>query len=336
MSIWLLSYLYSEYGKESKRALFHCQIMNRTTNITLANYGIGFSIKTSHIFFLLILFLLFGTTRALSFELTDGNIYTSSNWSMTVRQHTIDGTYVDSYTVPPNIGSEVRGLAFGPDGLLYMVLVADMDFVVVAIDSDGIINSTYTGSGYISGNLSYGKIAFGEDDQFFVAGTNNLISFTIGSPLGTVVFTTNQVFDVEFLPTGTLLVLSAYEIHEITKTGDILRTINPSISLTDARGIEYNPLTNDIFVNMLGHSGNFLQLMKIDANTGLVLKQITFNYGDDMFLTSDSKLIVGSRSELPTIFDLNLNQIGTLPNEQRMFVTQKPFSPDILFKDGFE
>ena len=61
---------------------------------------------------------------------------------------------------------ELRGIAFGPDGLLYAVMVhfADSGFQVLALDSSGTVHQTYRMDGiYLFGGGSYGKIAI--DDQ---------------------------------------------------------------------------------------------------------------------------------------------------------------------------
>jgi WD40 repeat protein len=261
---------------------------------------------------------------ALAITFTPGDIYTSNYSSSAIIHQNSAGVYVDSMTLSPAYGSEVRGLAFGPQGWLYAVTQQNLGFGVVAIDSTGTVRESYTGSTYVGGNLSYGKIAFSSNGQFFVTGQNSLIAFTPGIATGTTVYSNNQVFDVDALPSGNLLVLSAYQLKEITPTGSVVRTITPNISLGDARGVEYNPATNDIYISMLGYSGQSFRLMRLDGTSGTVEKNESFWYGDDMFLTSDNKLIVGSRTQAPGIFDLDLNRTGTLTAGQQMFVTQMP------------
>jgi hypothetical protein len=250
---------------------------------------------------------------------------------LTIDHYTPAGSYIDSFSLPPSIGSEARGMAFGPEGWLYVVVVAGSDFGVVALDSSGSVKATYKGPGYVEGNLSYGKIAFGKNGQFFVGGADNLVAFTVGSPDGTVIYTNNQIFDVKGLPSGNLLVLSAYQLQEITTTGSVVKTIIPDtiISFVDARGVEFDPLTNKIYVTMLGYTGQFFQLMRFDGDTGHLEKSVYFWYGDDIFLTSDDRLIVGSRTQVPAIFDLDLNQIAVLNGGQQMFVTQMPLAASV-------
>jgi hypothetical protein len=70
--------------------------------------------------------------------------------------------------------------------------------------------------------------------------------------------------------------------------------------------------------------------VKLDGTTGQVKKQVTFVGGSDLFLTADSRLLVGSSSQLPGIFDLNLNQIATIHGGSQMFVTQAVPEPSTL------
>lgn len=265
------------------------------------------------------------TVQAMS--LTPGDLYSSNYFSNTIYHYNSAGAYIDSLTLPSGSGAETQGLAFGADGLLYAVRNrgANSGYDVVAIDGNGMMQNMFSGSGYIGGNISYGKIAVADNGQVFVAGGNTLQAFSPGTVTGSTIFSGNQIFDVEILPTGNLLVLSAYGLNEITPSGALVRAITPSIMLTDARGVEYDPLTGDIFVTVLGNSGSgFFRLMRLDGTSGQVEANVYFWYGDDMFLTADNRLIVGSRTQAPGIFDLNLNYMGSLSAGQQMFVTQMP------------
>jgi hypothetical protein len=227
-------------------------------------------------------------------------------------------------TLSSTYGSQVKGLSFGQNGLLYAVTARDSGFGVVALDKNGAVQETYAGSSNITGDLGYGKIAFSKNGQFFVAAGANVVAFTPGTSFGSSIYTNNSVIDVVSLPSGNLLALSAYDLKEITITGSVVRSIIPSISLSDAQGVEYNPATNDIFVTMNGYTSQHDRIMRIDSSTGQVEVNNYFWYPSDMILTSDNRLIVGSRTQAPGIFDLNLNQIGSLTANQQMFVTQMP------------
>lgn len=279
------------------------------------------------LFFLIVLVhaVLHAQSAYAAFTFVPGDYYTSNYSSNTITQYNTAGDVVGSLTLPSSYGSEVRGLTFGSDNLLYATLVTNTGFSVLALNSAGVTQQTYSGNIYVAGNLSFGKITV--DGQYlYVAGQDQLTRFLLGNPSsGTPIYTNNQVFDVKPLPNGDLLVASAYQIQEITNAGTVVRTI-PLVgdggSFTDIRGIEYNPATNDLFVTELGQSNFFFQLMRLDATTGTLEKNTTFIYGDDMFLTESGNLLVGSRSENPTFYDQDLNSHGILHGGQQMFVTQ--------------
>ena len=88
-------------------------------------------------------------------------------------------------------------------------------------------------------------------------------------------------------------------------------------------------MTNKIYVTVLGNSGTgFFRILKVDGSTGTIDTSVNFTYADDMIRTTDGRIIVGSATQTPGIFDQNLNQIGTLGTVQQMFVTQMPTVPE--------
>jgi hypothetical protein len=276
-------------------------------------------------------FLIVSSQASQAVTFTSGDFFASSLFSNQIGHYNSTGTYLDSLTLPSTYGSDVKGLSFGPDGLLYAVSSNGSGFGVSAIDSTGAVAASYSGPGYIAGNVGFGKISFGQNGQFFVAGANNLVAFTPGSASGSVIYTNNQVFDVKALPTGNLLVLSAYSLQEITTGGSVVRTINPDISLVDARGIEYDPVNNDIFLTELGSSNQSFHLLRLDGTTGQVEVNKYFWYGADLYFTADNKLVVGSTTQAAGIFDTDLNQIGTFStaaSRGQVFITQVTAVPE--------
>ncbi|MGH2551530.1 MAG: hypothetical protein ACRDHN_19250, partial [Thermomicrobiales bacterium] len=217
-------------------------------------------------------FAAFGS-RVEAFDLMEGDLYSSNFQSSAISQYSSDGVFIDSIAIDPSYGSEVRGLAFGPDNLLYAATVAGNGFNVISIDALGTIQHTYNGQSYLAGNLSAGKIAFARNGQFFVAGGGNLVRFDIGTTYGSYIYSNNQVYGVEGLPSGNLLVLSAYQLDEITTEGAIVRTITPSpIRFVDARDVEYDPASDAIYVSMLGYSGEEFQVMRLNGASGQLLQ----------------------------------------------------------------
>ena len=260
-----------------------------------------------------------------TFAFVPGHYYTSNYFSLVITEYDPTGTVVGSYTVPSALGEEVRGLAFGADGLLYATLSrGSSGFAVLALESDGTVAASYAGSVYTAGNLSYGKIAM--DNQYlYVCGQDVLTRFLLGDPSsGTTIYTENQIYDVKPLPNGHLFVASAYDVDEITNSGAFVRRIQLTggQSFTDIRGIEYNPATNILFVTHLGHTDFFDRIMRVDATTGALLSNAVFNYADDLFLDSSGNLLVGSRFEDPTFYSQDLMPGTSLNGGQQMFVTQ--------------
>lgn len=271
---------------------------------------------------IIILTLLLISFSANSITFVPGDYYTSTYFSNTINHYSKDGLFVDSITVPNSYGSDVKGISFNSTGNMYAVTVRGGNYDVLSISNDNTIQTIASGTGYIQGNLSYGKIATDNFDNYYVAGAGNLTSFTSGSSFGDIIYSENQVYDVEVLPSGNLLVLSAYTLREITPSGSIVRNISSDIRLGDARGVEYDPATDSIYVTMLGYTNQNFRLMKLNGQTGVVEENVSYIYGDDLFLTTEGKLLVGSRTQVPGIFDTDLNLLNSFEGSDQMFVTQ--------------
>jgi len=266
------------------------------------------------------------------FTFTPGYLYSTYNdlgSTTNIYEYSETGAYLTSLTPPSLVqGDELRGIAFGPDGFLYAVKVhcALFGFNILVLDSSGNVQATYTMAGiYLCGDPGYGKIAF--DQQYiYVAGGSDLVRFAFGDPnSGVSIYSNNGIIDVKTLPNGHLFVAWAYGIDEITNTGTIVRSI-PLIGANwvNIEGIEYDPATDKLFASELGYTGFEFQLMRINASTGVLENSVYFQYGADLFLTRSNTLLVGSTVQAPGMFDENLNSVGTLGTEERLFVTQCP------------
>jgi hypothetical protein len=263
-----------------------------------------------------------GPMAPATFAFVPGHYYTSNYSSLVITEYDPTGTVVGSFTVPSALGEEVKGLAFGPDGLLYATLSrGSAGFAVLALKSDGSVVASYAGSAFTAGNLSFGKIAM--DNQYlYVCGGGSLTRFLLGDPSsGTTIYP--ETWDVKPLSNGHLFAASQSYIDEITNSGAFVRRIQlTGNSFTDIRGIEYNPTTNILFVTHLGHSDFFDRIMRVNATTGALLSSVVFNYADDLFLDSSGNLLVGSRTQNPTFFSEDLVSGNSLNGGQQMFVTQ--------------
>jgi hypothetical protein len=258
---------------------------------------------------------------------TNGGFNSSSP---TISEYGANGFPNGSLTIPTTVGTDPRGLAFGPDGLLYTTVVRGSGAAVVALDRFGNVHQTYAMPNlYAAGSGDCGKIAV-DGQHLYVSIQDSLMRFDIGNPnSGQQIYTNNQVFDQVIEPNGNLFVASAYEIDEITAEGAVLRSLpssfpgGPAPSYTDIRGIEFDPASNKLFVTMYGYTGHFFQLMRVDATTGVLEQATTFNYGDDLFLTQSGNLLVGSDNQAPQFFTQGLSPLGALGPTSQIFVTQK-------------
>lgn len=261
---------------------------------------------------------------AAAFEFVTGHFYTTNYFERTILQYDESGALVDSLTVSADDADGLKGIAFGEDRLLYVTAVVDRGFEVLVLDEDGVIQERYPAAVYVQGNLSFGKLAM-DDRYLYVAGQNWLTRFALGDPgSATAIFSDNQIYDVDVLPSGNLLVLSAYSLHEITPDGTFIRRFGPTFPhlLVDARGLEYDDVSGRLFVTHLGHSGFFHRLMQLDFATGALIDDTSFTYADDLFVTMSGDLLVGSRLETPRFYGQDLQHVGGLEGPPRMFVTQ--------------
>jgi hypothetical protein len=260
-----------------------------------------------------------------AFGFVPGHYYTSNFFSRVITEYDRTGAVIASYTVPSTFGEELKGLAFGADGLLYVTVSrGSSGFIVLALRGDGSVAASYEGSAYIAGNLSLGKIAM--DSQYLYVCGGSLTRFRLGDPSsGTTIY--GEVYDVKPLPNGHLFAASQPYVDEITNSGALVRSIQLtgggfSGYFTDIRGLEYNPSTNILFVTHLGHSDFFFRIMRVNATTGALLGDAAFTYADDMFLDASGNLLVGSTDETPTFYSQDLMPGNSLNGGQQAFVAQ--------------
>jgi hypothetical protein len=267
-----------------------------------------------------------GSMGPTTFAFVPGHYYTSNYFSLVITEYDGTGAVVGSYTVPSAQGEEVRGLAFGADGLLYTVVSrGSSGFTVIALRSDGNVAASYMGSAFVAGNLSYGKIAM--DNQYlYVAGGGWLTRFRLGDPSSeTMIY--GDTYDVKPLPNGHLFAAAQSSVDEITTSGAFVRRIELTGGgfddhFTDIRGVEYNPATNILFVTHLGGSGFAFRIIRLNATTGALLDSVEFNYADDMFLDASGNLLVGSTNQIPRFYSQDLTQGSSLNGGNQTFVTQ--------------
>lgn len=256
------------------------------------------------------------TTNRFTGTFGDGPVRTITQHDQTTWQP------VGQLTIPPELADEARGLTFGPDSLLYVIVVKDLISSVLAIDSSGVIQQTYPVLGYgLWSDVSFGKVAF--DRQYLYIAGPFLVRYRLGDPSSGIILPppSNGANDVKPLPNGNLLVAETFEINEITVDGALVRNIplittNPLHFLYDITSIEFDPVTNNIFI------ANFLSsVLRMDPS-GVLEKDAVFSYPADILVDLSGDLVVSSNGEAPRFFTHDLDRMGTLGEEEQHFVTR--------------
>lgn len=265
-------------------------------------------------------------------QFAQGHFYTTdfSN-KKTIAQYDLNGSQLG--TVNLSSAHELRGLAFGPDQLLYVVDSEPDRFNVFAINAGGAIQQTYSlpDPGGIRSLVSAGHIAFDGTGHFYV----DHYKFTIGSPnSGQDFFTGTTMIDVAVGPNGNLLGVNDHDLFEVTPAGSFVRSIGPAPGYFFnhfLRAVTYDAQTDSIFVAMLGDSNSPHPLMKLNGTTGALLGSTSAPNSTDLFTTMSLGVVAGSRSNQPSRFEANLNLVGFLQGSgtERMFVTQLVPEPSV-------
>lgn len=275
------------------------------------------------------------STQVESFSFSVGDFYAANISSSIITQYDTSGAIKGSLTVTlPSNGRDLRGLAFGPDGLLYATVAQSSGFSVLALDSYGTVQRTYTHTAYISGDIGYGAICFDNSGYFYVAaGGTGLVRFNTAAPSSVDIINREYgVHDVEVLPSGNILMATSQFIFELNRQGQMIRWITPSDpnhlvigdspSFTDIQGIEYDPASNSLFVTAIGASGYYHKLTRVNAITGVVEACAIVSGGEHMILSNDGRLIVGNASYSTRVFSTSLESLGYFAGNTFPFVTQ--------------
>lgn len=260
---------------------------------------------------------------AFGFNIVAGDYYSSSCFSSTVTHSSQTGQALESYTFSRSLADSIRGIQFR-NGNLYTVAEKDAGFNILKLDGTGSATCLYSNvPSFVTGNISYGKLLV-TNTSIYVGSQNSLFKFNIdGTGSAQSIFTDNQIFDVVAMPSGHLLVATAYSIKEITTDGTLVREIRPTGSMfVDLRGIEYDAKSGTIYATELGYSGFSFQLMKIDYSTGKIEDSVDHWYGDDLCYTNEGELLVGSRTQPMALMDSSLNTLLTFSVGDQMFVAQ--------------
>lgn len=270
---------------------------------------------------------------------TPGHFYTSHSNYRKIYEADEEGRVLGFVELPSSIAQSVRGLAFGPDGLLYATVEHNYRFTVLALDHLGNVRSSYPTNIYPTNHLPDGKLAIG-GNYIYVTGDDQAVKIKLGDPTSaSVIYTNYDVTDVEILPSGNLLVASSRNIEEITPDGELVRSIElspttrrlpdgtySSYRIVDVEAIEYDPVANDIYFWQHGYTNFFRQLVRIDATSGRIKDHREVGGVYDLHIAENGELLMGSTK----------NSLGGFP---QLFITQlsrvpEPSSAAILICGG--
>ncbi len=260
--------------------------------------------------------------------------YATQNGSRDIVQYDLSGKPIGTLTVPSTITTDLRGVAVGPDGLLYVVGATDPftdgGFVVMTVDASNTIRVKYAYSNaYIGGNISHGKIAFDKNNRVLVGTLKGMVAFPLnGSKNSGTLLYQGEVYDIAVLPSGELLVMTNYDLLRMNPDGSNVQTVSGSNMgrIVEGRGVAYDALTNTIYYTMLGYSGDSFSIKSLDGTTYALKNTTSYVYADDLFITGDGRVLVGSRTKVPAFYDKALNKTGEFGGTDRIFVTEGTIS----------
>jgi hypothetical protein len=262
-----------------------------------------------------------------------------SSYASVLTQYAPNGAFVRNMATGDPTG-ESRGIAFGPDGLYVVLSRSGAPSSVEVIDAQGTVLRTYSFAGWTGGLVTSGNIRFAPGKEvFYVSAQDGIYCFPTYGTLGSRLITQSTT-DVAVKPNGNLLVADDYSITQYTPDGVKLNTITTIADphglgpgdawLVDVRGVAYDPRTDTTFVTMLGYTGFYDQLLALKGTTNELKGLTSYWYGNEMDVTADGHLLVGSWTQAPGIFTVSdtvpmtFTQTGTMGSSEAVFVTSKP------------
>lgn len=235
------------------------------------------------------------------------------------------GAVVETFSFPATVTTDIRDVAFGPDGLLYAVVRQTPGFAVLALDDTMTIQETYpVPSGSVLGNTVYGKIFFDDADQFYVVAGTGMYRFSVGDAFSATLLFAGGGYGAALLPSGNFLFILDYSLREISPTGVIIREITTAgATYANLRAVAYDESDNTIFLSMLGDSGQgYHRVLHIASDTGDLVHHTTFTSTSDLLFDNSGSLVLGSSSYAPGVFTKDLVQLGTFGGSRAAFVAQ--------------
>lgn len=294
--------------------------------------------------------LLAASFAANAFSFDQDSYYASSG--RTISQFSANGTLLDTVTPtgPTSLGTETRGIAFGGDGLMYVVRADDVwnnsgHAGVDVMNASGQVLRSYALDTGVSGNIAMGNIAFaGDGHTFYVAGYGGVYQFDSQTTDAGHKIINDTGYDLAVMPNGDLILGQEYSIARYTTGGTLVSSFgnlqdpqhltasfndSTDISLTNVRGIAYDASTDTTYVSMLGYSGGSrtqmsFKIMALDGFSDTLKGITTYTYAEDLYAPGNGQLMAGSWAMPPGVFDANLQASKPLGDHDILFVTAMP------------
>lgn len=150
--------------------------------------------------------------NAFAITFTPGHFYGSHYNKYGISEYDSTGKFLGHLSTAP---VPTRGIAFGPDKLLYFAFPDGGGFAVKAMESDGAVQQPYSfPERQIAGSSFAGKITF-DGAHFYVQG----VRFTVGIPNSAEPVLPFGIIDVAPLPSGNLLAIDAHQLNEYSPEG---------------------------------------------------------------------------------------------------------------------
>ncbi len=287
-----------------------------------------------------------------AFSLEPGGYYASNGKA--VNHYDTHGSLLESLAMDAKRG-ETRGIAFN-HGEMYVVRentfgpngpgAAGVD----VFDRGGQLKRSYSFGGWIGGLVTAGNIQFNPaGNAFYVGAQDGVYRFDLGASYGEKLIGT-EANDLKVLDNGDLLVAGEYGLTRFSATGQQLGSVSRfvddplgltkgfnyggNVMLTDVRGIEYDAATDTTFVTMLGYTGYQtdmgFKLLALDGFSNRLKGISDYWHGADMALAPDHRLLVGSWTQAPGVFNIGsgmplpVGQVGKFQGGDAIFVAAMP------------
>jgi hypothetical protein len=149
-----------------------------------------------------------GQVLAVAFGFSPGHIYSTQFFETDISEYSTNGRLLATTSIEGlQPGEETKGLGFGPDGNLYIVLDRLFEGArLVSVDSTGAIVNSYELPVATGGNLSYGKLGFDDDGMVYIGTGAGIVRVRLGDANSAQLLgdDTADAFDLSVLPNGNL------------------------------------------------------------------------------------------------------------------------------------